>query len=57
MQELGSINTKVIEKLTELNCGIKYLYGSKSERNVQDPQTLLAVQVELVAEYNGNLIH
>ena len=65
MKELGYINTKVIDKLTEQQLAIlntcmeasqKELDLAASEKNLQDPQTLLAAQAELIAEYNSKLI-
>ena len=65
MKELGNINTKVIEKLTEQQLSVlhtcmeasqKEIDLAASEKNVQDPQSLLAAQAELVAEYNSKLI-
>jgi len=65
MKELGSINTKVIEKLTEQQLAVlntcmeasqKEIDLAASEKNIQDPQSLLAAQAELVAEYNSRLI-
>jgi len=66
MNELGSINTRVIEKLTEQQLTIlstcmeasqKELNLAASEKNLQDPQSLLAAQAELIAEYNSKLMH
>jgi len=65
MNELGSINTRVIEKLTEQQLAVlntcmeasqKEIDLAASKKNVQDPQALLAAQAELVAEYNSKLI-
>ncbi|MEE9575734.1 MAG: phasin family protein [Gammaproteobacteria bacterium] len=65
MNELGSINTRVIEKLTDQQLAIlntcmeasqKEIDLAASNKNVQDPQSLLAAQAELVAEYNSKLI-
>ena len=65
MKELGSINTKMIEKLTEQQLAVlntcmeasqKEIELAASEKNVQDPQALLAAQAELVAEYNSRLM-
>ncbi len=65
MKELGYINTKVIDKLTEQQLAIlntcmeasqKELDLAASEKNLQDPQSLLAAQAELIAEYNSKLI-
>ncbi len=65
MKELGSINTKLIEKLTEQQLAVlntcmqtsqKEIDLAASEKNVQDPQALLAAQAELVAEYNSRLM-
>jgi len=65
MKELGSINTKLIEKLTEQQLAVlntcmeasqKEIELAASEKNAQDPQALLAAQAELVAEYNSRLM-
>ena len=65
MKEFGNINTKVIEKLTEQQLAVlntcmeasqKEIDLAASEKNVQDPQALLAAQAELVAEYNSKLM-
>ncbi len=65
MKELGNINTRVIEKLTEQQLAVlntcmqasqKELDLAASENNIQDPQSLLAAQAELVAEYNSRLM-
>ncbi len=65
MKELGNINTRVIEKLTEqqltvlntcMEASQKELDLAASENNIQDPQSLLAAQAELVAEYNSRLM-
>jgi Phasin protein len=65
MKELGNINTRVIEKLTEQQLAVlntcmeasqKEIDLAASEKNVQDPQSLLAAQAELVAEYNSRLM-
>ena len=65
MKVLGNINTKVIEKLTEQQLAVlntcmqasqKEIDLAASEKNVQDPQSLLAAQAELVAEYNSRLM-
>ena len=65
MKELGNINTKVIEKMTEQQLSVlhicmeasqKEIDLAASEKNVQDPKSLLAAQAELVAEYNSKLI-
>ncbi len=66
MKELGSINTKLIEKLTEQQLAVlntcmeasqKEIDLATSEKNAQNPQALLAAQAELVAEYNSRLIN
>ncbi len=66
MKELGSINTKLIEKLTEQQLAVlntcmeasqKEIDLATSEKNAQTPQALLAAQAELVAEYNSRLIN
>ena len=66
MKELGSINTKLIEKLTEQQLAVlntcmeasqKEIDLATSEKNAQDPQALLAAQTELVAEYNSRLMN
>ncbi len=65
MKELGNINTRVIEKLTEqqlsvlntcLEASQKEIEMAASGKNAQDPQTLLAAQAELTAEYNSKLM-
>ena len=65
MNELGNINTRVIEKLTDQQLAIlntcmeasqKEIDLAASNKNVRDPQSLLAAQAELVAEYNSKLI-
>jgi phasin protein len=65
MKELGNINTKVIEKLTEQQLAVlntcmeasqKEINLATSEKNIQDPQSLLAAQADLVAEYNSRLM-
>ena len=65
MKELGNINTKIIEKLTEQQLAVlntcmeasqKEIDLAASKNNVQDPQSLLAAQAELVAEYNSKLM-
>ncbi len=66
MKELGSINTRVIEKLTEQQLAVlntcmeasqKEIEMASSGKNAQDPQALLAAQTALVAEYNSKLMH
>ena len=65
MKELGNINTRVIEKLTEQQLAVlntcmeasqKEIDLAASEKNVKDPQSLLATQAELIAEYNSRLM-
>ena len=65
MKELGNINTKVIEKLTEHQLAVlntcmeasqKEIEMATSGKNAQDPQALLAAQAELMAEYNSKLM-
>ncbi|MCK5432782.1 MAG: phasin family protein [Gammaproteobacteria bacterium] len=65
MKELGKINTKVIEKLTEQQLAVlntcmeasqKEIEMATSGKNAQDPQALLAAQAELMAEYNSKLM-
>ncbi len=65
MKELGNINTKVIEKLTEqqlsvlntcLEASQKEIEMAASGKNAKDPQALLAAQAELMAEYNSKLM-
>jgi len=65
MKELGNINTKVIEKLTEQQLAVlntcmeasqKEIEMATSGKNAQDPQALLAAQAELMAEYNSKLM-
>ena len=65
MKELGSINTRVIEKLTEQQLAVlntcmeasqKEIEMASSGKNAQSPQTLLKAQADLIAEYNGRLM-
>ena len=65
MKEMGNINTRVIEKLTEqqlsvlntcLKASQKEIEMAASGKNAQDPQALLAAQAELMAEYNSKLM-
>jgi len=65
MKELGNINTRVIEKLTEQQLAVlntcmeasqKEIEMAASGKNAQDPQALLAAQAELMAEYNSKLM-
>lgn len=65
MKELGNINTRVIEKLTEQQLSVlntcletsqKEIEMAASGKNAQDPQALLAAQAELMAEYNSKLM-
>ncbi len=65
MKELGNINTRVIEKLTEqqlsvlntcLEASQKEIEMAASGKNAQDPQALLAAQAELMVEYNSKLM-
>ncbi len=65
MKELGNINTRVIEKLTEqqlsvlntcLEASQKEIEMAASGKNAQEPQALLAAQAELMAEYNSKLM-
>lgn len=65
MKELGNINTRVIEKLTEQQLAVlntcmeasqKEIEMATSGKSVQDPQALLAAQAELMAEYNSKLM-
>ena len=65
MKELGNINTRVIEKLTEQQLAVlntcmeasqKEIEMATSGKNAQDPQALLAAQAELMAEYNSKLM-
>jgi len=65
MKELGNINTRVIEKLTEQQLAVlntcmeasqKEIEMATSGKNAQDPQVLLAAQAELMAEYNSKLM-
>ncbi len=66
MKELGSINTRVIEKLTEQQLAVlntcmeasqKEIEMASSGKNAQAPQALLAAQADLVAEYNSRLMN
>jgi phasin family protein len=69
MKELGNINTRVIEKLTEQQLAVlstcmeasqKEIEMTASGKNAQNPQDLLAAQAELLAEYNSrimNIVH
>lgn len=65
MKELGNINTRVIEKLTEQQLAVlntcmeasqKEIEMATSGKNAQEPQALLAAQAELMAEYNSKLM-
>ena len=65
MKELGSINTRVIEKLTEQQLAVlntcieasqKEIEMASSGKNAQSQQTLLKAQADLIAEYNGRLM-
>jgi len=65
MKELGSINTRVIEKLTEQQLAVlntcmeasqKEIEMSSSGKNAQNPQALLKAQADLIAEYNSRLM-
>lgn len=65
MKELGNINTKVMEKLTEQQLAVlntcmeasqKEIELAASGENAQDPQALVAAQAELMAEYNSKLM-
>lgn len=65
MQELGNINTRVVEKLTEQQLAVLNTCMEASQRElelaasgakVQDPQSLLTAQAELMAEYNSRLM-
>jgi hypothetical protein len=66
MKELGNINTRVIEKLTEQQLAVlntcmeasqKEIEMTTSGTNAQNPQALLAAQAELMAEYNSRLMN
>jgi len=66
MKELGNINTKVMEKLTEQQIAVlntcmkasqKEIEMAASVKNAQNPQALLAAQAELMAEYNSRLMN
>ena len=65
MKELGSINTRVIEKLTEqqlvvlntcMEASQKEIEMAASGKNAQNPQALLKAQADLIAEYNSRLM-
>ncbi len=65
MKELGNINTKVMEKLTEQQLAVlntcmeasqKEIELAASGENAQDPQALVTAQAELMAEYNSKLM-
>lgn len=65
MKELGNINTKVMEKLTEQQLAVlntcmeasqKEIELAASGENAHDPQALVAAQAELMAEYNSKLM-
>ena len=65
MKELGNINTKVIEKLTEQQLAVlntcmeasqKEIEMTTSGKNAQNPQALLKAQADLIAEYNSRLM-
>lgn len=66
MKELGSINTRVIEKLTEQQLAVLNTCMEASQReiematdgkNAQNPQALLKAQADLMAEYNSRLMN
>ena len=66
MKELGSINTRVIEKMTEQQLAVlntcmeasqKEIEMATSGTNAQNPQALLAAQADLMAEYNSRLMN
>jgi hypothetical protein len=66
MKELGNINTRVIEKLTDQQLAVlntcmeasqKEIEMTTSDKNAQNPQALLAAQAELMAEYNSRLMN
>ncbi len=65
MQELGNINTRVVEKLTEQQLAVLNTCMEASQKELelaaagaenQDPQNLLTAQAELMAEYNSRLM-
>ena len=65
MKELGNINTRVIEKLTEQQLAVlntcmeasqKEIEMASSGKNAQNPQVLLKAQADLIAEYNSRLM-
>ncbi len=65
MKELGNINTKIIEKLTEQQLAIldtcmeaskKEIEMATTSKNMQNPQSLLTAQAELASEYNNRLM-
>jgi phasin family protein len=62
MKELGDINTRIIEKLTEQQQAIMntYLEASTKEikllSEVKDAKDLLTKQSALVSEYNGKFV-
>jgi hypothetical protein len=62
MKELGGINTRVIEKLTEQQQALMntYLEASTKEikllSEVKDAKDLLTKQSALVSEYNGKFV-
>ena len=65
MKELGSINTRVIEKLTEQQLAVlntcmeasqKEIEMASSGKNAQNPQNLVKAQADLMAEYNSRLM-
>ncbi len=66
MKELGSINTRVIEKLTEQQLAVlntcmeasqKEIEMATDGKNAQNPQSLLKAQADLTAEYNSRLMN
>jgi len=66
MKELGSINTRVIEKLTEQQLAVlntcmeasqKEIEMATDGKNAQNPQALLKTQADLMAEYNSRLMN
>ena len=66
MKELGNINTRVIQQLTEQQLAVlntcmeasqKEIEMAASGKNAQNPQALLAAQAELMAEYNSRFMN
>lgn len=66
MKELGNINIRVMEQLTEQQLAVlntcmetsqKEIELAASGENTQNPQALVTAQAELMAEYNSKLMN